>query len=136
MYAEYLAIADTMGYEEDDVPKPKFLGTGLENMAEMATAYQAAYDRGLPAKHFVEAGLGLHSESVIEQARVEAEMEMDELFPLRGSPTQRPGMPPDDTGKPPGTPQDEPIEDFPEKDTSKAENLDINEVYQEIRGGN
>lgn len=124
LYKEHLNIAKVMGYEEIDVPSPKFSSTGLENYSETAIAFQSAADRGIPMKYYMES-LGIHFDDAIEQAKLEDEMGVgDELFRMRGSPTQLSG----DTGRPPGTPNNNILKDEPSN-----EGLGLNEVYETVR---
>lgn len=127
LYKEHLIIAGVMGYDEKDVPKPTFTGTGLENYAEMASAFQAAVDRGLPFKYYTEA-LGVHFDDAVEQSKLENEMGVgNELFMMRGSPTQ---ISPD-IGRQPGIPQNETTKDTPTQTEVGEAKLQL--IYDEVR---
>jgi hypothetical protein len=127
---EHIAIGDMLGYDRSEIPRAKFLGTGLENIAEIGALFQAATDRGGPMKYMFES-LNLKFDDVVEQARLEQEMDLDEIFPLRGSPNNAPGQTPTDSGPQPGvnTPDPNREEDTPERKTDGS----LDEVYEELR---
>lgn len=128
LYREHLAIGRALGYEEKEIPRAMFMGTGLENARELASAFESFLDRGFPMKYYLE-NLGVDFQSAVEQARFEQELGVDSLFPMRGSPNQVSNL----LGRP-GIPQEKPVtKDSPEKEQREAGNLNLQEVYQEIR---
>lgn len=130
LYREHLAIGGALGYEEKDIPKAMFMGTGLENARELASAFESFLDRGFPMKYYLE-NLGVDFQSAVEQARFEQELGVDSLFPMRGSPNQVSNL----VGRP-GIPQEKQVtKDSPEKDQREAGNLNLQEIYQEVREG-
>lgn len=127
LYLEHLAIGTALGYDIKDIPKASFIGTGLENASELASAFQNMYEHGFPAKYYLE-NLGVDYHSAIDQAILEREMGIDELFLMRGAPSST-----SNTGRPPGIPQEQTTEDFPEKKQREAKDLNLQEVYLEIK---
>lgn len=133
LWREHLAIGESLGYEEEEIPKPVFGATGLESYAEVASAFSQALDRGLPWKYYLENGLGLHFDTVIEQAQFEEDLAVDDLMPNRGSPTQ---VSPD-AGKPFGDPNPDPNNTSDDPGRTPSEGLtyggNMQEDYQNMR---
>jgi hypothetical protein len=133
LWREHLAIGEALGYEEDEIPKPIFGATGLENYAEMASAFSQALDRGLPWKYYLENGMGLHFDTVLEQAQFEEELAVNDLLEKRGAPTQ---VSPD-AGKPFGDPNPNPNDTSDEPGRTPSGGLtyggDMQEDYDNMR---
>lgn len=134
LWKEHLRIAEVMKFDPKDIPKPKFLGTGLENFSEMAQVMFQAFDRGFPYKGYIES-LGFQFDDILEQAKTEQEMGVDDLLAVRGAPTQKPGQVPDDDGRPPGTvpPNEDPNNESDDPSRTTESPASLNEIWEQER---
>ena len=90
LYTQYRKIGRALGFNLNEIPKPRHVSTGLENPKDMAIAFLHALDRGaVSMKTFMERGLGVDFYKEIEQKKWESEHGVEELFEMRGSPTQK-----------------------------------------------
>lgn len=100
LYNEMLAIAQTIGMAKEDVPAPVHINTGLENIAEVASAMTQAYDRGaISIKTYLERSFGIAFYDEMIQREWENENSIEDIFIMRGAPTQQAAY---DSGRPPG----------------------------------
>lgn len=100
IYSEMLQIADTIGMPVEETPKPEHQSTGLENPSELASAFIQAFDRGtVSIRTFLERGLNVPFYEEMNQREWERDENIEDIFPMRGAPTQLSGS---DYGRPPG----------------------------------
>jgi len=133
-YSQYLDIGRRLGIDENDIPRVRHIGTGLENVAEIASAFTNALDRGLSIKTYLEKGLGLDFFKELEQKKFENKEGTEEIFKMRGSPTQK-GKTDDEGLMPAGRiPGNEPPSTNPDRNLkSPPGEIRLGELYQEER---
>lgn len=133
-YSQYLDVGRRLGIDEKDIPRIRHIGTGLENVAEIASAYTNALDRGLSIKTYLEKGLGLDFFKELEQKQFEIKEGTEEVFKMRGSPTQK-GKNGDDGFMPTGRiPGNEPPSTNPDRNLkTPPSEIRLGELYEEER---